>query len=629
MAAVPNKKNAAAKGAKAVREDQIAAKAIPGRVTSIDFESFNTPTAQAIVNEAAPAAVTPIAPPGVQQSAAAGALTANAILRDSVALAEGRPVDTGGNPNWADEPATGSPILQKAIKTSAAVAKAPSGSGRAIDTSFGRNYRSTGFQSVSKGPGRSYSFNEMLSLTPPNESLFRLADGSLDITEASRAAARNNLKKPVSLADVEAGRAIAEQVQQGTPVAEVVPAVAANPIQDLQRRFQDLAEANGGTFRPTPEMIRLSRQVDEARSQQQAARRQASSIRDSLDWLKDDNGGVTDPPTPAMERGSQRYQELSGQGGSLTDSSSYTDPSTPQGQSAARAAAASGGMGAAGGGEGGGGGRTPPPRNPNDFNPGRPDRPNPPTLPVARLAGEVQLEPGLWNHLKAGWRAQAGDANYSDSVIGDTFRGRKFPEQANSSIADKALYLGGRIGADVVGYGTRKGFWNMNPEDALGTVAREGANWAGLNGREAQLARYATATTVGLASANYNPFNFGEGGRPTGFGAVNPTDEDPRKTDNPIGELLFDRAMLGRTGRLLPWQEFHEERPDVSYEKYAKYQDYIRGPSFLGLAKGTMDGIDGPEARVVGYRVQPEAILAAAAAGAATIAAFKYGGKRL
>jgi hypothetical protein len=244
------------------------------------------------------------------------------------------------------------------------------------------------------------------------------------------------------------------------------------------------------------------------------------------------------------------------------------------------------------------------------------------------MAGEVQLEPGLWNHGKAGWRAQAGDQTYADSVIGDTFRGRKFPEQASSSIADKAAYLGGRVGADIVGYGTRKGFWNMNPEDALGTLAREGANWAGLNGREAQLARYATAATVGLVGANYNPLNIGEGGRPIGFSAVNPTEDDARKTDNPIGELLFDRAMLGRTGRLLPWEEFHQERPDVSYEKYAKYQDYIRGPSFLGLAKGTMDGIDGPEARVVGYRVQPEAVAAAAAAGAATIAAFKYGGGR-
>lgn len=551
MAAPVNKKNAAAKGAKAIREDQVAAKAIPGRVTSIDFEQFNTPTAQAIVNEVTPPATAPIAPPGVEQAAAAGALTANAILRDKVAAAEGRPIDTGDNPNWGEPPAA--PILEKAIQASAAVAKT-----RNPQSSFvgGKGGRNSGPGTVTIGPGRSYSFNEMLSLNPPGESLFRLADGSLDVAGASREIARSNLKNPVSLADVEAGRAIVEQVQQGTPVIEVVSG-----------------------YRDTG---------------------------DNPDWA-DDRLSTSAVPV-----------------------SRYATPGTPEADRAAAMSAASGGMGAAGGGEGGGGGgRVPPPRNPNDFNPNRPNRPSPPVPPVARLAGEVQLEPGLWNHLKAGWRAQAGDANYSDSVIGDTFRGRQFPEQTNSSIADKALYLGGRVGADIVGYGTRKGFWNMNPEDALGTLAREGANWAGLNGREAQLARYATASTVGLASANYNPFNFGEGGRPTGFGAVNPTDEDPRKTDNPIGELLFDRAMLGRTGRLLPWQEFHEERPDVSYEKYAKYQDYIRGPSFMGLAKGTMDGIDGPEARVVGYRVQPEAILAAAAAGAATIAAFKYGGKRL
>lgn len=598
---------------------------------------------------------TAAARPGVEQAAAAGALTANAILRDKVATAEGRPIDTGDNPNWGEPPVTENPILKKAVETSAAVTK-----GRTINTSFGRNDRSTGFQNVSKGPGRSYSFNEMLSLNPPGESLFRLADESLDIAGASREIARSNLKKPVPLADVEAGRAIAEQVQQGTPVIEVVSPAAlvddpwlANeppalspptPEQEAEdakyaavvqakreARARKAAETQVSAYATTgtPDRLATIPPVDPANPGRARAGRQINSIRESLDWLNDNNGGTANLPTPAMERGSRRYQELLAQGGVLTGSSPYTDPSTPQGQAAAKAAAASAGMGAAGGGEGGGRGRVPPPRNPNDFNPDRPDRPEPPVLPVARLAGEVQLQPGLWNHLKAGWRTQAGNANYSDSVIGDTFRGRKFPEQANSSIVDKALYLGGRVGADVVGYGTRKGFWNMNPEDALGTLAREGANWAGLNGREAQLARYATASTVGLVSANYNPFNIGEGGRPTGFGAVNPTDEDPRKTDNPIGELLFDRAMLGRTGRLLPWQEFHEERPDVSYEKYAKYQDYIRGPSFLGLAKGTMDGIDGPEARVVGYRVQPEAILAAAAAGAATIAAFKYGGKRL
>lgn len=610
MAVPSNKKIAAAKGAKAIREDQAGAKAIPGRVTSIDFEQFNTPTAQAIVNEAIPPATAPIEPPGVD-----AALTANAILRDKVAAAEDRPIDTGDNPNWGEPPAA-----QKSLETSAAAAKGRKAleTGRTMNTSFGRNDRSTGFQNVSKGPGRVFTPADMGQVSPLDamRQIIYEQGQAQGLLAGERAIRENQIATQArlnpmqqligpQLSQTEIGRAIAEQVQQGTPPREVISPAAADPIQDLQRRFWDLSAANGWSRRPTAEMIQISREIDKQRSQQRSKRQASLNA------------------TPGTPEADQRLSPPA------IPVSRYATPGTPEADRAAAAAAAAGGMGAAGGGEGGGDGRVPPPRNPNDFDPNRPNRPEPPVLPVARLAGEVQLQPGLLNHFKAGWRAQAGDQNYSDSVIGDTFRGRKFPEQANSLTADKALYLGGRVGADVVGYGTRKGFWNMNPEDALGTLAREAANWAGLNGREAQLARYVTASTVGLASANYNPFNFGEGGRPTGFSAVNPTDDDPRKTDNPIGELLFDRGMLGRTGRLLPWQEFHQERPDVPYEKYAKYQDYIRGPSFLGLAKGTMDGIDGPEARIVGYRVQPEAILAAAAAGAATIAAFKYGGKRL
>ncbi|MGL4349327.1 MAG: hypothetical protein ACRCT2_01890, partial [Plesiomonas shigelloides] len=148
--------------------------------------------------------------------------------------------------------------------------------------------------------------------------------------------------------------------------------------------------------------------------------------------------------------------------------------------------------------------------------------------------------------------------------------------------------------------------------------------WAGLGTREQQLVRYGTATTLGLLSQNYNPLNIAEGGRTAGFSAVNPTDEDPRKSENPIGEFFFDRGMLGRSGRLLPWEQFHEERPEIPYAKYSAYQDYIRQPGFMGLAKGTWDGVDGPEARIVGYRVQPEAVAAAAALAAASIGGFKY-----
>ena len=51
-------------------------------------------------------------------------------------------------------------------------------------------------------------------------------------------------------------------------------------------------------------------------------------------------------------------------------------------------------------------------------------------------------------------------------------------------------------------------------------------------------------------------------GRPAGYKAVLPSESDPRRTDSPIGELV-SRYFLGRTGRLLPYDEFSKERPDV------------------------------------------------------------------
>ena len=274
----------------------------------------------------------------------------------------------------------------------------------------------------------------------------------------------------------------------------------------------------------------------------------------------------------------------------------------------------------------GGGGGSPPPGTRTEFSIPEPDDSGRPGGP--RIAGEP-LKSGLWNHVANGFLTQAGDKAYSDSVIGDAFRGRKFPEIENSGFADKATFQAGRVAADIQGYGTRKGFWNMNPEDAIGTMFREIASNQGLTAPQSQLARYAAATTLGLAGGNYNPLNIAEGGRTEGFSAINPAEEDPRKSTNPIGEFAFDRAMLGRTGRVLPWEQFHEERPEVPYQTYADYQDYLRAPAFLGLVKGTMSGIDGPEARIVGSRVQPEAVLAALAAGAAVIGGFKYGSRKV
>ena len=85
--------------------------------------------------------------------------------------------------------------------------------------------------------------------------------------------------------------------------------------------------------------------------------------------------------------------------------------------------------------------------------------------------------------------------------------------------------------------------------------------------------------------------------------------------------MLIDRGFLGKRGRLLPWEQFRQERTDIPYEQYEKYQNYLRNKDENalrdmtgGLLKGTLDGINGPELSVMGYSVTPTGALAAGAA---------------
>ena len=69
---------------------------------------------------------------------------------------------------------------------------------------------------------------------------------------------------------------------------------------------------------------------------------------------------------------------------------------------------------------------------------------------------------------------------------------------------------------------------------------------------------------------------------------------------------------MGRTGNLLPYDEFSQVRPDVSREEYNKYQAFKYGkdtdlnPFDDGqilpgrVAKATTEGIHGPEIQFLG-----------------------------
>lgn len=110
-------------------------------------------------------------------------------------------------------------------------------------------------------------------------------------------------------------------------------------------------------------------------------------------------------------------------------------------------------------------------------------------------------------------------------------------------------------------------------------------------------------TGIGLM----NPF-----GGQEGYKAVLESEDDPSKTSNVVGEVAA-KYILGRTGNLLPWDEFKKVRPDVSKDEYMRYKAFkfdndgdlnpfddgqVSLPT--GVIKATTEGIHGPELQFLG-----------------------------
>ena len=116
-------------------------------------------------------------------------------------------------------------------------------------------------------------------------------------------------------------------------------------------------------------------------------------------------------------------------------------------------------------------------------------------------------------------------------------------------------------------------------------------------------AGFAINTSIGLM----NPF-----GGQEGYKAVLESDEDASKTSNVLGEVAA-KYILGKTGNLLPWDEFKQVRPDVSKDEYMRYKAFkfdndgdlnifddgqVSVPT--GVLKYTNEGIHGPEVQFLG-----------------------------
>lgn len=235
--------------------------------------------------------------------------------------------------------------------------------------------------------------------------------------------------------------------------------------------------------------------------------------------------------------------------------------------------------------------------------------------------------------------------------FGDQYYRRALTDPSVSP-AGKAGYVAGRFAYDLVNDGSRVPWWLLNHPMAQTAVAADiTADAAGLNpdygvyrqrmdaegletNRAAIDARFAEdmgfshgtgadavrgAVPLNLArkvpaiagaaallgtSGNSDFFNIAGGGRIKGYEAVLPVEGDKTQSSNPLLELGA-RYLFGRTGRVLPWEDFTLERPDVSPSDYGSYRahQFDSGP-LLGVFKATSRNIDAePEFTMMGFRV--------------------------
>ena len=115
-----------------------------------------------------------------------------------------------------------------------------------------------------------------------------------------------------------------------------------------------------------------------------------------------------------------------------------------------------------------------------------------------------------------------------------------------------------------------------------------------------------TGIAINAGLGLMNPFG-GSGG----YSAALPSQSDPTATENAVFEVAA-KYFLGKTGNLLPYNEFRQHRPDVSKSDYIKYKafKYDKKSDFdlsdgdftvpTGVIKGTLDGIHGPEIQFLG-----------------------------
>jgi hypothetical protein len=206
--------------------------------------------------------------------------------------------------------------------------------------------------------------------------------------------------------------------------------------------------------------------------------------------------------------------------------------------------------------------------------------------------------------------------------------GREVPTPGPRAAAAQAA---GALSADVVADGARNIWWFLNAPQALASLAIQQAMAtsspdlkaaAGVSPQVPWLKnrnlRMAATAPAWIAMS----LGIGNLARQPGYKAVVPDEEDPTQSANLLQEGI-ERYFLGRTGALLPYDEFVQERPDVSRSEYESYKAYLFGSN--APLKATLEGIHGPEVTFMGKSIPVATTILPAVAA---IAGTRYGVRR-
>jgi len=191
--------------------------------------------------------------------------------------------------------------------------------------------------------------------------------------------------------------------------------------------------------------------------------------------------------------------------------------------------------------------------------------------------------------------AKANPNLYGKSVVTNTYNQK--PLRAKDKQAQKSMGVTKKIGNKE----RLKRGYSIDGEGDDAVVMKR-------NFEPGHVASLAIPTGVAINSGLglLTPFGGAEG-----YYAALPSEDDPTKTSNVVGEVGL-KYIMGRTGNLLPYDEFKKVRPDVSPQEYGAYKGFkykkdedwnpLDGDVTIGAGalKATTEGIHGPEIQFLG-----------------------------